>query len=249
MGGSTAERMRITSTGNVGIGTTNPASLLQVYATTSSAGGNTAMFQAPNIGSSASWIHYGTTGDIYWRSAATTGKVTLQDSGGNVGIGTGSPSYMLHVNGSVAGVGAYNALSDIRYKKDVQSLAHSLAKILAIRGVTYKWIDEDKYGGQTQIGVIAQEIEKIVPEVVTTGSDGVKRVKYADLIPLVIEAMQEQNAELELLKTDSARKDEAIERLNADTAQLRADNSQIKAESAQLKSFICAQFPTAPMCK
>ena len=61
--------------------------------------------------------------------------------------------------------------------------------------------------------------------------------------------MQEQNAELELLKTDSARKDEAIERLNADTAQLRADNSQIKAESAQLKSFICAQFPTAPMCK
>jgi len=50
----------------------------------------------------------------------------------------------------------------------VQSLAHSLAKILAIRGVTYKWIDEDKYGSQTQIGVIAQEIEKIVPEVVTT---------------------------------------------------------------------------------
>ena len=106
---------------------------------------------------------------------------------------------MLHVNGSVAGVGAYNALSDIRYKKDVQSLAHSLAKILAVRGVTYKWIDEDKYGSQTQIGVIAQEIEKIVPEVVTTGSDGVKRVKYTDLIPLVIEAMQEQNTALERL--------------------------------------------------
>ena len=121
---------------------------------------------------------------------------------GHVGIGTTSPSYKLHVNGSVAGVGAYNALSDIRYKKDVQSLAHSLAKILAIRGVTYKWIDEDKYGNQTQIGVIAQEIEKIVPEVVTTGGDGVKRVKYTDLIPLVIEAMQEQNMALERLMAE-----------------------------------------------
>jgi hypothetical protein len=61
--------------------------------------------------------------------------------------------------------------------------------------------------------------------------------------------MQEQNAELEQLKADSARKDVAIERLNADTAQLRADNALIKAESAQLKSFICGQFPTASRCK
>jgi len=141
---------------------------------------------------------------------------------GHVGIGTTSPSYKLHVNGSVAGVGAYNALSDIRYKKDVQSLAHSLAKILAIRGVTYKWIDEDKYGSQIQIGVIAQEIEKIVPEVVTTGGDGVKRVKYTDLIPLVIEAMQEQNT--------------ALERLMADTTQLKTENERLKADSAVLKA-------------
>ena len=150
-------------------------------------------------------------------------------SAGNVGIGTTSPSYMLHVNGSVAGVGAYNALSDIRYKKDVQSLAHSLAKILAIRGVTYKWIDEDKYGSQTQIGVIAQEIEKIVPEVVTTGSDGVKRVKYTDLIPLVIEAMQELNVDLGVLKAEN-------ERLKADSAILKAHSDKADAESATLKA-------------
>ena len=203
-----------------------------------------------SLSEDVSWraMNYGASSHNFFLGGASTASVVI-NTNGNLGIGTTSPSYMLHVNGSVAGVGAYNALSDIRYKKDVKSLAHSLAKVLAIRGVTYKWIDEDKYGSQTQIGVIAQEIEKIVPEVVTTGSDGVKRVKYTDLIPLVIEAMQEQNAELELLKADSARKDEAIEQLNAVTAQLRADNSQIKSESAQLKSFICGQFPTAPMCK
>ncbi|MCX6111496.1 MAG: tail fiber domain-containing protein [Proteobacteria bacterium] len=183
---SLVEVMRITSSGNVGIGTTLPTGLLDVA-----------------------------------YSSGTVHALTVSNSG-SVGIGTTSPSYLLHVNGSVAGVGAYNALSDIRYKKDVQSLAHSLAKILAIRGVTYKWIDEDKYGSQTQIGVIAQEIEKIVPEVVTTGSDGVKRVKYTDLIPLVIEAMQEQNM--------------ALKRLTADTTQLKTENERLKAESATLKA-------------
>ena len=195
---------------------------------------------------------------------------------GNVGIGTTSPSYMLHVNGSVAGVGAYNALSDIRYKKDVQSLAHSLAKILAIRGVTYKWIDEDKYGSQTQIGVIAQEIEKIVPEVVTTGSDGVKRVKYTDLIPLVIEAMQELNVDLGVLKAENERlkADSAILKAKSDKADARADKAetetatlkaradkadteirakdaavaQLKAESANLKAALCAKFSDLPIC-
>ena len=183
---------------------------------------------------------------------------------------------MLHVNGSVAGVGAYNALSDIRYKKDVQSLAHSLAKILAIRGVTYKWIDEDKYGSQTQIGVIAQEIEKIVPEVVTTGSDGVKRVKYTDLIPLVIEAMQEQNVDLGVLKaenerlkadsailkahSDKADAESATLKARADKADARADKAevdirakdaavaQLKAESANLKAALCAKFSDLPIC-
>ena len=70
--------------------------------------------------------------------------------------------------------------------------------------------------------MIAQEIEKIVPEVVTTGSDGVKRVKYTDLIPLVIEAMQEQNM--------------ALKRLTADTTQLKTENERLKAESATLKA-------------
>ena len=70
---------------------------------------------------------------------------------------------------------------------------------------------------------------------VSTGLDGVKRVKYTDLIPLVIEAMQEQNAGLELLK--------------ADNDKLKARVAKAEADASQLKSFLCGQFPNAPMCQ
>ena len=158
-------------------------------------------------------------------------------SNGNVGIGTTTPSYTLHVNGSVAGVGSYVALSDIRYKKNIQDLADSLAKVLAIRGVSYNWMDEKTYGSDTQFGVIAQEIEQIVPEVVTTGSDGVKRVRYSDLIPLVIEA----------LKAEKISKDAEIARLKAESAQLKARADRAEVESAQLKAALCHKFPDLPV--
>jgi hypothetical protein len=162
-----------------------------------------------------------------------------------VGIGTTNPGYTLHVNGSVAGNGAYIALSDIRFKKDVQDLVGSLAKVLAIRGVSYKWIDEERNGSGTQYGVIAQEIEKILPDIVVTGSDGIKRVKYDDLIPLIIEA----------LKAEKSSKDAEISQLKAESAQLKAESAQLKiradhadAESARLKASLCGKFPDLPVC-
>lgn len=92
--------------GNLGIGTTAGAKLA-VTSTTASSGNNTAYFEAPAIGPNASNIHYGTTGDWFIRSAASTGKVVLQDTGGFVGIGTGTPSssFRLDVFGAVRSFG------------------------------------------------------------------------------------------------------------------------------------------------
>ena len=167
-------------------------------------------------------------------------------------IGTTSPSYTLHVNGSVAGNGAYIALSDIRFKKDVQDLVGSLAKVLAIRGVSYKWIDEEKNGSGTQYGVIAQEIEKILPDVVVTGSDGIKRVKYDDLIPVIIEALKAEkankDAEVAQLKAESAQLKAESAQLKAESAQLKARADQADAESAQLRAALCNKFPDLPVC-
>lgn len=95
------KKMVIDNTGNVGIGTPTPHSKLHVISTTTSGADNTAKFEATSIGSNASHIHYGTKGDWYIRSAASDGKVVLQDSGGNVGIGTNSPNAKLDVEGTV----------------------------------------------------------------------------------------------------------------------------------------------------
>jgi hypothetical protein len=157
---------------------------------------------------------------------------------GNVGIRTTNPGYTLHVNGSVAGNGAYVALSDIRVKRDVQDLVGSLAKVLAIRGVSYKWIDEERNGSGTQYGVIAQEIEKILPDVVVTSSDEIKRVEYDDLIPLIIEA----------LKAEKASKDAEIVQLKAESAQLKIRADHADAESTRLKASLCGKCPDLPVC-
>lgn len=94
-------RLAIATNGNVGIGTSNPGARLAVSTDTNSAGNNTAYFEAPAIGPNASNVHFGTTGDWYVRSAAASGKVVLQDTGGNVGIGTANPNAKLSVVGSV----------------------------------------------------------------------------------------------------------------------------------------------------
>ena len=83
---------------NLGVGTSALAAKLSVSTNTNSVGTNTAYFSAPNIGPNTSHIHWGTTGDWYIRSAASSGKVILQDSGGNVGVGTSSPAGNFHIN-------------------------------------------------------------------------------------------------------------------------------------------------------
>jgi hypothetical protein len=241
--------------GNVGIGTTAPGAALDIQGATqpqvvvgsTGVAAGMMVFRRYSDGSPQGVIGYASgteSSNFSIHGDGGGGFITLYTAGservrvtnvGNVGIGTTSPSYTLHVNGSVAGVGSYNALSDIRYKKDIKDLAGSLVKVLAMRGVSYKWIDEDKYGSDTQFGVIAQEIERIVPEVVTTGADGVKRVKYDDLIPLIIEAM----------KAAQHQKDAEITALKADAAQLRAEKD---AEIAQLKAALCSKFPELPFC-
>ena len=86
--------------GNLGVGITNPGARLVVSTDTAHATNNTAYFEATTIGPHASNIHYGTTGDWYIRSAAGNGNVIMQDTGGNVGIGTSNPNAKLSLIGN-----------------------------------------------------------------------------------------------------------------------------------------------------
>jgi len=100
---------------------------------------------------------------------------------------------------SVAGVATatdFNSTSDINLKDNVKVIDDPLAKVMQINGVSFNW----KSTTGTSAGVIAQDVEKVLPEIVHDGSDGFKTLNYNGLIGLLIEAVKEQNETIEVLK-------------------------------------------------
>ena len=134
--------------------------------------------------------------------------------GGNVGIGTTSPSKRLYVEGSAGGTQAWNA-SDKREKTEIEPIENALENILEIRGISYRWKrgDEEESQGfddKTHFGVIAQEVEAVYPELVDNPGITEKRkhVEYNGLVGILIEAVKElkmtndsQQAQIEELRS------------------------------------------------
>jgi hypothetical protein len=98
--------------------------------------------------------------------------------------------------GNLITTGTITANSDEKLKENVITIENALKKVLSLRGVEYDRIDN----GDHQIGVIAQEVEKIVPAVVY--GDEIKSVAYANMVGLLIEAIKEQQKEIEELKNN-----------------------------------------------
>lgn len=108
------------------------------------------------------------------------------NSAGNVGIGTSSPGYKLHVSGDIYANGDVIALSDRRFKTDVVTVEDALQKVRQMRGVYYKNVLK----GNRSVGVIAQELEEILPEVVIDKGN-YKGVAYGNIVGVLIEAIKE----------------------------------------------------------
>ncbi|MCB9219248.1 MAG: tail fiber domain-containing protein [Ignavibacteriales bacterium] len=96
--------------------------------------------------------------------------------------------------------------SDIRYKKNIESMTNSLNKVLKLRSVYYDWRKDQfpnkNFNDRKQIGVIAQEIEEVIPEIVFTDEDGFKSVDYSKITAVLINAIQEQQEMIENLKSE-----------------------------------------------
>ena len=124
---------------------------------------------------------------------------------GNVGIGTTNPQTLLHVNGlaSKPGGGTWtNSASDARLKKNIEPLQGALNRMLQLRGVNYEWKDPASMGNLVglQMGLIAQEVEPVFPDWISTGRDGYKQLTIRGFEALTIEALREIETDLEELK-------------------------------------------------
>lgn len=103
-------------------------------------------------------------------------------------------------DGSVWIQGAANFPSDVRLKKNIATLTGVLGKISQLRGVSYEFIDQHVSATGPQIGVIAQELQKVYPELVNQAKDGYLAVNYTMLTAVLIQATKEQQAQIDELK-------------------------------------------------
>jgi len=156
-------------------------------------------------------------GDVFFKDDGTLiGKIANNDNsnfrmdcsvqdkdfilGGNDG---GSIISAMVLDMSAAGAATFNndvtAFSDERLKRDIETIPNALDKVCQLRGVTFERIDDE---GRKSMGVIAQEIEKIIPEVVREdkSEEKIKSVAYGNMVGVLIEAIKELNAKIEELQ-------------------------------------------------
>lgn len=248
-------KMVIAGNGYVGIGTSSPMGRLDV--TTSSTDVNGGIYiKNPDVvlpnptGTFIGMELFAKSGNTFGILGVRTdggysgGNLALNPSGGNVGIRKTNPAYPLDVAGDV-NIAAASSLrfggtvvctsagctssSDRRLKENIQPLENSLEKIVQLQGVQYDYKDKNKFGDRHQIGVIAQDVEEIFPEVVVTDqSTGLKAVAYDHLIAPLIEA-------LKIIYQTTLKSDERI--------------AKLEAENAALKEYICKKDRAASLCE
>ena len=211
--------------GNVGIGTSSPNSTLTVGNSTGSIPGEISINPAAasneggqiNIrkslnGSTADWIidQYGTTSSDarlrIFNSIAETNGVTIMENG-NIGMGSLTPSVRLQVAGDII-ANSIAGSSDLRFKTNITPIENPLQKVLQLRGVNFDWnknaFPERSFSESKAIGFIAQEVEKVLPEVVQTEKtvEGYKAVQYDKVVALLVEAIKEQQKQIDGLKLE-----------------------------------------------
>jgi hypothetical protein len=152
------------------------------------------------------------------------GTSTLAGGGTRYGVygeaSGGATNYAGFFSGNVTVTGTFTNPSDKNLKKNINPLEGALKKIMSLNGVTFEWKSEQElsdlqskmnpdgkkdavnrfnFSKGTQIGVIAQDVEKVLPELVQSDGDGIKSVDYVKIIPVLIEAIKEQQKQIEAL--------------------------------------------------
>lgn len=144
-------------------------------------------------------------GDAYAASISSAKGMGLVVSGARTAISTTGD---VSVSGNIYHTGSVLNSSDKRYKRDITGLTSSLSKTLQLKGVNYYYKSEafsqKKFSERLQIGFIAQEVRKIVPELVLEDQEGYLSVDYSKLTPLLVEAIKEQQVLIQQLKNENS---------------------------------------------
>ena len=209
--GDTSLLMRVNSDGNVGIGTSSPGTQYKLEV----AGGditNHPSHSHPSCETSWDCIStYVFTGNYYYGS----------DSGSTIYVGESGNTVSVR--------GTFSQASDARLKEGVTTLSSALENILSLRGVSY--YRNDRQDTSERVGLIAQEVEAIYPQLVSTNEEGYKAVAYSRLVSPLIEAVKQLHA----LYQGHADRIALLE------AQLQERDAELEAQNAELENHIAHQ--------
>jgi hypothetical protein len=146
-----------------------------------------------------------------------------------VSVATTTPpgTYSLYVAGSAYTTGTWGG-SDIRWKKNLTEIEPVISNIMNINCYKFNWrtdeFPEMKFDNDTQIGLVAQEVEKLFPELVRTDENGFKAIAYDKLSVLLLQGMKEQQMEIESEKSENQK--------------IRSEVQSLREELEQLKSMV-----------
>ncbi len=130
----------------------------------------------------------GTSDDDHWRiEAADSGNFTIQ----SLASGVYTPVLTISNNGNVTIPGEISVNSDARLKQNVEPISNGIETVGKLQPKTYEWKDYLQKAAGRHPGLIAQEVEAIVPEIVSEDADGIKSVSYQELVPYLIAAVNE----------------------------------------------------------
>lgn len=155
-----------------------------------------------------------TTSGIQFNTSVNANAMRIS-SAGSVGIGTTSPGYLLDVVGDVRAT-TFISTSDARLKKDVTPLENALELVTKLHGVHFNWKkpNSDAQKG-LQMGLIAQEVEKVFPELVFKDAQGFKAVNYSALVAPLIEAVKDLKHSIADLETENTALKNKIKKMDA----------------------------------
>lgn len=219
VGNGTADNARsnaltVLRNGYSGIGNTDPAYRIDISGRMRIRSGGSLSSSAGlwlnNIANNALYAFIGMENDdnvgFYGNNGAGWG-LNMNITNGYVGIGTATPSQKLHVTGNILATGTITP-SDARYKNQIEPIPDALSKLQQLNGVTYHMnataFPEWNFTNEKQYGLIAQEVEKVFPEMVhTLNNEGYKGIDYVKLIPVLVESIKQQQQQIETLKKEN----------------------------------------------
>jgi len=191
--------MTVLQNGKIGIGNVSPTiGTLEIKAATSAP--QVVVVQSGNDYSRINFRNTNTAAtNRYWDIAAYNDATAVANDKFNIWCNTVGDILSIRGNGNAILMGTLTQSSDARLKTNIRPLGSTLKNVMQIKGYIYNWIDE-KRDQSLQFGVLAQELQKIYPELVAKDEKGILSVNYIGLIPVMLESIKELKSELDQYK-------------------------------------------------